>query len=74
MKGPDGKNTGLASLLFLFRDSHEKSGQKDGGEAVIDGMGADAVWELISNIFLEEIMDIPAIQMEALRQGIKQKK
>jgi len=69
LPGPDYEAEGLTKLLFLFRDRQEGVP----GDAVIDSYEPDELWNLISDILLEEIADIPQIQAEALRLGIIQK-
>jgi len=52
---------------FLFKDFQEDD---VGSGAIIDTMSADAIWELISNALLEEIVDIPLIRMQAERMDL----
>jgi hypothetical protein len=67
IQGPDYKASGRTKILFLFKDYQEDN---SGSGAVIDTMSADAVWELISEALLEEIVDIPLIRMQAERMGL----
>lgn len=69
VQGPDYKASGRTKILFLFKDYQEGDGN-DGSKAMIDTMSADAVWELISDALLEEIVDIPLIRMQAERMGL----
>ena len=64
--GPDYKASGRTKILFLFKDAQEGVP----GPAVIDTMAASAVWDLISDALLEEIVDIPLIRTEAQRLEI----
>jgi hypothetical protein len=66
VSGPTYKASGRTRILFLFKDINEGVS----GDAVIDSMTPSEVWELISDALLEEIIDIPLIQMEAERIGL----
>ncbi|NOR15892.1 MAG: hypothetical protein GQ544_09315 [Candidatus Aminicenantes bacterium] len=66
LPGPTYAAKGLTKLLFLFRDEQEGIP----GNAVIDTYESDELWNLISDILLEEIVDIPQIQAEARRLGL----
>jgi len=67
VQGPDYKASGRTKILFLFKDFQEDD---VGSGAIIDTMSADAIWELISNALLEEIVDIPLIRMQAERMDL----
>jgi hypothetical protein len=69
VKGPSYRGYGRTRILHLFRDADGDRGSDPKGEALIDRMEPDAVWDLISEALLEEIIDIPAIQAEAIRIG-----
>jgi hypothetical protein len=61
--GPLYEATGLTELLFLFTDP-------DDNDANVQVELPPDIWDLISDILLREILNIPQIQDEAIRQGI----
>jgi hypothetical protein len=61
--GPQYEASGITELLFLFTDPDDNDANKQ-VELPPD------VWDLISDILLREILQIPQIQEEAIRQGI----
>lgn len=67
VKGPDYKASGRTKILFLFKDENDNN---ENIGAKIEDMGADKVWELISDALLEEIIGIPLIKMQAERMGL----
>lgn len=69
VRGPSYQGVGRTRILHLFKDADGDTGTDAKGEAKIDRMDADEVWELISEALLEEIIDIPAIHAEAVRIG-----
>ncbi len=69
VKGPSIEGYGRTRILYLFKDADGDKGTDPLGQAVIDGMGSEDIWNLISDALLEEIVDIPAIQAEAVRLG-----
>jgi hypothetical protein len=62
--GPQYVASGMTELLFLFKDPDDTDPQ------VQVAMPPD-VWDLISDILLEEILQIPAIEAEAKRLNLK---
>ena len=61
--GPQYEASGAAELLFLFKDPDDSN----------PGVQAEMppnVWDVISDVLLKEILNIPAIQAEAQRLGI----
>jgi hypothetical protein len=69
VKGPSIEGYGRTRILYLFKDTDGDKGTDPLGQAVIDGMRSEDIWNLISDALLEEIVDIPAIQAEAVRLG-----
>jgi hypothetical protein len=69
VNGPSYKGFGRTRILHMFKDADGDSGSDHLGEARIDRMEPDEVWDLISEALLEEIIDIPAIRAEAIRIG-----
>ena len=68
VEGPDYKASGRTKILYLFKDA---DGDTDPStEAVIDTMGADEVWELISDALLEEVITIPLLRLKAEEMGL----
>ena len=61
--GPNYEASGLSELLFLFKDP-------DDTDLAVGVELPPDVWDLISDILLREILDIPAIQAEAKRLGM----
>ena len=61
--GPQYEATGLAELLFLFTDPDDTN--PNVGVAL-----PPDIWDIISDILLREILPIPQIRDEAIRQGI----
>lgn len=61
--GPDYRASGTAELLFLLRDA-------DDGDASVGPVFPHNVWRLISNALLRDLVEIPAIRLEAQRLGI----
>ncbi len=61
--GPQYEATGIPELLFLFTDPDDTD-PNVGMELPPD------IWDLVSDILLREILQIPQIQEEAIRQGI----
>jgi hypothetical protein len=70
VKGPPGEGFGRTRILYLLKDGDGDTGTDPEGKAQIDYMTPDAIWELVSNALLEEIIDIPAMRTEAERLGI----
>ncbi len=66
VEGPDYKASGRTKILFLFKDYQEGVP----GDAVIDTMSATALWELISDALLEEVISIPLLKLQAERMGL----
>jgi hypothetical protein len=62
--GPSYEASGITELLFLFKDPDDS----DPGTGVT--LPPD-VWDIISDILLSEILDIPKIRAEAERLGVK---
>ncbi len=69
VKGPPIEGAGRTRILYLFKDADGDRGTDPQGLAVIDSMSSQDIWNLISDALLEEIIDIPAIQAEAVRLG-----
>ncbi len=61
--GPDYAASGLTEILFLFRDP-------DDGDSAEEVDLPPEVWDLISDVLLEELVDIPTIRLEAERLGM----
>jgi hypothetical protein len=61
--GPQYKAAGITELLFLFTDP-------DDTDAGVQVELPPDVWNLISDILLREILKVPQIREEAIRQGI----
>lgn len=61
--GPQYTATGTTELLFLLKD------QDDNDPQVQVELPPD-VWDLISDVLLKEILDVPEIRAEAMRLGI----
>jgi hypothetical protein len=62
--GPAYQASGLPELLFMFKDPDDTD---PGAQAE---MPPD-VWELISDVLLRQVLDIPAMRAEAKRLGIE---
>lgn len=62
--GPNYSASGMTQLLFLFRDPD------DTNPAVQPVLPPD-VWNMISNILLDEVTNVSAMNAEANRLGIK---
>ena len=62
--GPSYEASGITELLFLFKDPDDND---PGTEVRLP----PAFWDLISDILLGEILDIPKILSEAERLGLK---
>ncbi|MFQ5740875.1 MAG: hypothetical protein ACE5JX_17880 [Acidobacteriota bacterium] len=61
--GPDYSASGLTQLLFLFRDP-------DDSDATMGPVLPDDVWDLISDILLQEFLGISSLREEARRKGL----
>ncbi len=61
--GPNYVASGLTELLFLFRDP-------DDGDSDEEVELPPEVWDLISDVLLEELVDIPTMRLEAERLGM----
>ena len=61
--GPQYEASGITELLFLFTDP-------DDTDPNVGVSLPPDIWDLISDILLREILNIPQIQEEAIRQGI----
>lgn len=68
VEGPDYKASGRTKILYLFKDADGDTVPST--EAVIDTMGADEVWELISDALLEEVITIPLLRLKAEEMGL----
>jgi len=69
-RSDDYKPSGLTKLLYLFQDIEEGSPGKARIDVLMEENPAQ-VWDMISDILLGEIIDIPLIQLEAQRLGIR---
>lgn len=61
--GPDYVASGITELLFLFKDP-------DDGNATVQVELPPDVWDIISDVLLQEILGIPRLRAEAARLGI----
>lgn len=61
--GPNYEASGLTELLFLFKDP-------DDGDPMVQPELPPDVWDLISDILLREILNIPPLRTEAERLGV----
>lgn len=62
--GPNYQPTGFGQVLFFFNDPNDQD------PAIQPDLPED-FWEQVSNILLSEILDIPPLQAEARRRGIR---
>ena len=62
-RGPDYEGSGFTNLLFLFKDPD------DSAPAVQPVMPPD-LWKMISDVLLDEILDIPAMRASAKDLGL----
>jgi len=66
VRGPDYKASGRTKILFLFKDCQEGNY----GDAVIDSMSDQELWDIISDALLEEVVSIPLLKLQAERMGL----
>ena len=70
VKGPAGEGTGRTRILYLLRDADGDTGSDPEGKAEIDYLTTNAIWKLVSDALLEEVIDLPAMRAEAERLGL----
>jgi len=70
VKGPAGEGTGRTRILYLLRDADGDTGSDPEGKAKIDYLTTNAIWKLVSDSLLEEVIDIPSMRAEAERLGL----
>jgi len=66
VRGADYKASGRTKILFLFKDIEEGVH----GDAVIDTISDQELWELISDALVEEVISIPLLRLQAERMGL----
>jgi hypothetical protein len=61
--GPDDEGLGITKLLYMFKDP-------DDGDALVQPVMPPDVWEMISDVLLGEMLDIPAMRASAEKLGL----
>lgn len=62
--GPGYEGEGITKLLFLFKDP-------DDSDSNVQAELPPDIWDIISDVLLRQVIDIPFVQEEATRLGIK---